>query len=142
MDKEFDIEIKEVLSRVETVKAESLDEAINKAMDMYYSEKIKAEMSWSLLWVSAISSEVCQHQCSKVSCTEWSWTAYREGLQNSFTRMPISALRDLKTPHIRITSLMLLWEMCRLEIIRYLIQSTISTTSVFTIIFLQRHSIR
>ena len=36
MDKEFDIEIKEVLSRVETVKAESLDEAINKAMDMYY----------------------------------------------------------------------------------------------------------
>ena len=40
MDKEFDIEIKEVLSRVETVKAESLDEAINKAMDMYYSEKI------------------------------------------------------------------------------------------------------
>ena len=40
MDKGFDIEIKEVLSRVETVKAESLDEAINKAMDMYYSEKI------------------------------------------------------------------------------------------------------
>ena len=39
MDKEFDIEIKEVLSRVETVRAESLDEAINKAMDMYYSEK-------------------------------------------------------------------------------------------------------
>ena len=40
MDKEFDIEIKEVLSRVETVRAESLDEAINKAMEMYYSEKI------------------------------------------------------------------------------------------------------
>lgn len=37
MEKEFDIEIKEVLSRVETVKAESLDDAINKAMDMYYS---------------------------------------------------------------------------------------------------------
>ena len=33
MEKEFDIEIKEVLSRVETVKAESLDDAINKAMD-------------------------------------------------------------------------------------------------------------
>lgn len=31
MEKEFDIEIKEVLSRVETVKAESLDDAINKA---------------------------------------------------------------------------------------------------------------
>ena len=39
MEKEFDIEIKEVLSRVETVKAESLDDAINKAMDMY-SEQI------------------------------------------------------------------------------------------------------
>ena len=37
MEREFDIEIKEVLSRVETVKAESLDDAINKAMDMYYS---------------------------------------------------------------------------------------------------------
>lgn len=40
MEKEFDVEIKEVLSRVQRVKAESLDDAINKAMDMYYSEKI------------------------------------------------------------------------------------------------------
>ena len=40
MEKEFEIEIKEILSRVETVKAESLDDAINKAMDMYFSEKI------------------------------------------------------------------------------------------------------
>ena len=40
MEKEFDVEIKEVLSRVEHVKAESMDDAINKAMDMYYSEKI------------------------------------------------------------------------------------------------------
>ena len=40
MEKEFEIEIKEILSRVETVKAESLDDAINKAMDMYYAEKI------------------------------------------------------------------------------------------------------
>ena len=40
MEKEFDVEIKEVLSRVEHVKAESIDDAINKAMDMYYSEKI------------------------------------------------------------------------------------------------------
>mgnify|MGYP000274895999 CR=1 FL=1 len=37
MEREFDIEIKEVLSRVETVNA---DDAINKAMDMYYSEQI------------------------------------------------------------------------------------------------------
>lgn len=40
MEKEFDVEIKEVLSRVQRVKAESLDDAINKAMDMYYSEGI------------------------------------------------------------------------------------------------------
>ena len=40
MEQEFDVEIKEVLSRVQKVKAESLDDAINKAMDMYYSEQI------------------------------------------------------------------------------------------------------
>lgn len=40
MEKEFEIEIQEILSRVETVKAESLDDAINKAMDLYYTEKI------------------------------------------------------------------------------------------------------
>ena len=32
MEKEFDVVIKEVLSRVQRVKAESLDDAINKAM--------------------------------------------------------------------------------------------------------------
>lgn len=37
MEQEFDVEIKEVLSRVQKVKAESLDDAINKAMDMYYA---------------------------------------------------------------------------------------------------------
>ena len=35
MEQEFDVEIKEVLSRVQRVKAESLDDAINKAMDKY-----------------------------------------------------------------------------------------------------------
>ena len=40
MEQEFDDEIKEVLSRVQKVKAESLDDAINKAMDMYYAEQI------------------------------------------------------------------------------------------------------
>ena len=39
-EQEFDVEIKEVLSRVQKVKAESLDDAINKAMDMYYAEQI------------------------------------------------------------------------------------------------------
>ena len=36
MEQEFDVEIKEVLSRVQKVKAESLDDAINKAMDVSY----------------------------------------------------------------------------------------------------------
>ena len=40
MEQEFDVEIKEVLSRVQKVKAESLDDAINKAKDMYYAEQI------------------------------------------------------------------------------------------------------
>ena len=40
MEQEFNVEIKEVLSRVQKVKAESLDDAINKAMDMYYAEQI------------------------------------------------------------------------------------------------------
>lgn len=38
--KTFEIEIKEELSRVEKVEAETLGEAIDKVMDMYYSEKI------------------------------------------------------------------------------------------------------
>lgn len=33
MEQEFDVEIKEVLSRVQRVKAESLDDAINKARE-------------------------------------------------------------------------------------------------------------
>lgn len=37
---QFDIEIKEILSRVEKVEAESLDDAINKAMEMYYAQEI------------------------------------------------------------------------------------------------------
>ena len=36
MEQEFDVEIKELLSRVEKVKAVSLDDSINKSMDMYY----------------------------------------------------------------------------------------------------------
>lgn len=40
MEKEFNIEIKETLSRVEKIKAKSLEDAIKKAKDIYYSEKI------------------------------------------------------------------------------------------------------
>ena len=37
---EFQIEIKEELARVETIQAETLGEAIDKAMELYYGQKI------------------------------------------------------------------------------------------------------
>lgn len=40
MEKEYEIEIKEVLSRVEKIKADNLGDAIDKAMELYYGEKI------------------------------------------------------------------------------------------------------
>ena len=39
-EQEFHIEIKELLSRVETVKAETLSEAIGMVMDRYYAQEI------------------------------------------------------------------------------------------------------
>lgn len=42
MEKEFDVEIKEVLSRVQRVKAESLDDAINKARSIIRIQRLKA----------------------------------------------------------------------------------------------------
>ena len=44
MEQEFDVEIKEVLSRVQRVKAESLDDAINKAMEYVLC---RADSPWS-----------------------------------------------------------------------------------------------
>ena len=38
--KEYDIEITETLQRIQKIKAECLGEAIDKAMDMYYNQKI------------------------------------------------------------------------------------------------------
>jgi len=40
MSKEYDVEIKEVFSRIEKIKAESLGEAIDKAMEKYYAQEI------------------------------------------------------------------------------------------------------
>lgn len=40
MPKEYEIEIQEVLSRVQKVEAESLGEAIDKAMALYYGQEI------------------------------------------------------------------------------------------------------
>ena len=37
---EFQIEIKEELARVENIQAETLGEAIDKAMELYYGQKI------------------------------------------------------------------------------------------------------
>lgn len=43
MAQEFEVEIQEVLSRVEKIEAESLGEAIDKAMDLYYGQQIILE---------------------------------------------------------------------------------------------------
>lgn len=40
MLKEYEIEIQEILSRVQKVEAESLGEAIDKAMALYYGQEI------------------------------------------------------------------------------------------------------
>ena len=40
MSQVYEIEIKEELSRVEKVEADSLDEAISKAIDLYYGQKV------------------------------------------------------------------------------------------------------
>lgn len=40
MLKEYEIEIQEVLSRVQKVEAESIGEAIDKAMALYYGQEI------------------------------------------------------------------------------------------------------
>ena len=38
--KEFQIEIKEQLARVETIRAESIEDAIDKAAELYYGQEI------------------------------------------------------------------------------------------------------
>ncbi len=40
MSQIFEIQIREELAHVEKIEAESLGEAIDKAMDLYYSEKV------------------------------------------------------------------------------------------------------
>ena len=40
MSKEYEVEIKEVLSRIEKIEAGSLGEAIDKAMERYYAQEI------------------------------------------------------------------------------------------------------
>ena len=40
MTKQFEVEIKEILSRVEVIEAETVGEAVDKAMELYYKEQI------------------------------------------------------------------------------------------------------
>lgn len=40
MQREYDIEVKEQLSRIEHIKAESIDESVDIVKKMYYSEQI------------------------------------------------------------------------------------------------------
>ena len=40
MQREYDVEVKEQLSRIEHIKAESIDKAVDIVKKMYYSEQI------------------------------------------------------------------------------------------------------
>ena len=64
MEQEFDVEIKEVLSRVQKVKAESLDDAINKAMDMYYAEQMPANIVWNDLGIQIRAGSYHEFNCN------------------------------------------------------------------------------
>ena len=88
MEQEFDVEIKEVLSRVQKVKAESLDDAINKAMDMYYAEQI-------------VLGEMCIRD-RRNSCTiDTHYLKQREALN---TALPIG-VRPVSYTHLLIFSI-------------------------------------
>lgn len=40
MKKEYEVEIQEVLSRIQKIEADSMGEAIDKAMELYYGQEI------------------------------------------------------------------------------------------------------
>lgn len=40
MQREYDVEVKDLLSRIEHIKAESIEEAVDIVKKMYYSEQI------------------------------------------------------------------------------------------------------
>ena len=58
MQREYDIEVKEQLSRIEHIKAESIDEGVDIVKKIYYSEKIVLD-SEDLKEVTIIPYEKC-----------------------------------------------------------------------------------
>ena len=58
MQREYDIEVKEQLSRIEHIKAESIDVALDIVKKMYYSEKIVLD-SEDMKEVAIIPYEKC-----------------------------------------------------------------------------------
>lgn len=58
MQREYDIEVKEQLSRIEHIKAESIDEAVDIVKKMYYSEQIVLDSN-DMKEVTIIPYEKC-----------------------------------------------------------------------------------
>lgn len=58
MQREYDIEVKEQLSRIQHIKAESIEEAVDIVKKMYYSEQIVLD-SEDMKEVTIIPYEKC-----------------------------------------------------------------------------------
>lgn len=58
MQREYDVEVKEQLSRIQHIKAESIDEALDIVKKMYYSEQIVLD-SEDMKEVTIIPYEKC-----------------------------------------------------------------------------------
>lgn len=58
MQREYDVEVKEQLSRIEHIKAESIDEAVDIVKKMYYSEQIVLDSN-DMKEVTIIPYEKC-----------------------------------------------------------------------------------
>ncbi len=58
MQREYDIEVKEQLSRIEHIKAESIDEVVDIVKKMYYSEQIVLDSN-DMKEVTIIPYEKC-----------------------------------------------------------------------------------
>lgn len=73
MQREYDIEVKEQLSRIEHIKAESIEEAVDIVKKMYYSEQIvldsndMKEVTFSTIWeMLTIKNNIIQETSDKM----------------------------------------------------------------------------
>lgn len=106
------------------------------------SSAFRAGAFWSLQWVSDISSAHCLRVWRAVNFTAWRRTIFQAGLQSCSIQRRKLRYGAMRKSSTRITFSMLLWAMSHSGITSFLILSMQSTTSVSTIISLQKHWIR